>query len=346
MGRARASGLALALACMVASAPASAQDTTFGPPGTPFVLRTVGHCLEVNEPQVQLDGARVQLGRCDGRPHQTWRHDRGRLVNGASGRCLDVHGPDAGLDGARVQAVTCSAAPNQQWRLDRGQLVVRVDERCLEAVGLESARPGPAVQTWACNGERAQRWRISALPAPAAPPPAPPPSATTRDVEAGPLFSNAEAARKCPAVCSPGRWNGQWVTTVPGRMSVCGCVFEAPAATPVQPAPPPPPATTANQAMAAERFDDLVRLLDEEAFPANALRTLQTVARDHRFSVEQVRRLFDVFAFGSDRLRALEVTLPRLTDRANAFQLLGAFTFESEKEQARRMLERPSGVGR
>jgi len=323
---------------------ALAQDPGFGPSGTPFVLRTLGRCLEVNEPQAQVDGARVQLGRCDGRPHQAWRQDRGRVVSLANGRCLDVHGPDAGLDGARVQTVNCSAAPNQQWRHDRGQLVVRVDDRCLEAHGLDSPRAAALVQTWQCSGEPPQRWRIAALPPPAAPVLAPPPATpapaappAARDVEAGPLFSNADAARKCPAVCGPGRWNGQWATTVPGRMSVCGCVFEAP------PTPPaPPPAVPANEPMAPQRFDDLVRQLDDEAFPANALRTLQTVARDHRFSVEQVRRLFELFAFGSDRLRALEITLPRLTDRANAYQLIGAFTFESEKAQARQLIERAS----
>jgi Ricin-type beta-trefoil lectin domain/Domain of unknown function (DUF4476)/Mannan-binding protein len=335
---------ALALCAALASAAATAQAPVL--PEAPFVLRTLGRCLEVNEPQAQVDGARVQLGRCDGRPHQAWRHDRGRIVSGANGRCLDVHGPDAGLDGARVQTVNCSAAPHQQWRLERGQLVVRVDGRCLEAHGLDSPRAAALVQMWQCSGEPPQRWRVAALPPPAtatplpAPPATPAPSAppVARDVEAGPLFSNAEAARKCPAVCGPGRWNGQWVTTVPGRMSVCGCVFEAP----VPPPGPavPPPAVPASEAMAPARFDDLVQQLDEEAFPANALRTLQLVARDHRFSVEQVRRLFELFPFGSDRLRALEITLPRLTDRANAFQLIGAFTFDSEKAQARQLIER------
>jgi hypothetical protein len=318
-----------------------------GVAGAPFVLRAMGHCLEVNEPQLQVDGARVQLGRCDGRPHQTWRNDRGRLVNLANGRCLDVHGPDAGLDGARVQVVNCSAAPNQQWRQERGQLIARVDERCLEALGLESARPLPTAQNWACSGERTQRWRVVSLPAPVASPqpPAPPPPSTVRDVAAGPLFSNADATNKCPSVCAPGRWNGQWVTTVPGRMSVCGCVFEPPATPGPAAAPlptPPPPTTPANQAMAPDRFDELVRLLNDEAFPSNALRTLQTVARDHRFSVEQVRRLFEILAFGSDRLRALEITLPRLTDPGNAYELIGAFTFEGEKAQARQLIERAS----
>ncbi len=44
------------------------------------------------------------------------------------------------------------------------------------------------------------------------------------DLEAGPIWSNADAQSKCPAVCDPsGSWHGQWVTTIQGKMSVCGC---------------------------------------------------------------------------------------------------------------------------
>jgi hypothetical protein len=42
-------------------------------------------------------------------------------------------------------------------------------------------------------------------------------------VEAGPIWSQSDAQRKCPQVATENRgtWNGQWRTTVPGRMSVC-----------------------------------------------------------------------------------------------------------------------------
>ncbi len=44
------------------------------------------------------------------------------------------------------------------------------------------------------------------------------------EVEAGPIWSQADAERKCPEVAKAngGAWTGQWRTTVPGRMSVCG----------------------------------------------------------------------------------------------------------------------------
>jgi|HubBroStandDraft_4_1064222.scaffolds.fasta_scaffold00001_371 hypothetical protein len=42
-------------------------------------------------------------------------------------------------------------------------------------------------------------------------------------VEAGPIWSQSDAEKKCPEVAKAkgGVWNGQWRTTVPGRMSVC-----------------------------------------------------------------------------------------------------------------------------
>lgn len=50
-----------------------------------------------------------------------------------------------------------------------------------------------------------------------------------RDVNAGPLWNQADAERKCPGVCqqSGGQWNGHWRTTEWGRMSVCNCQAQA-----------------------------------------------------------------------------------------------------------------------
>lgn len=51
------------------------------------------------------------------------------------------------------------------------------------------------------------------------------PSVTSHDVQAGPIWNNQDAQGKCPAVCAKdgSTWNGQWTTTIPGQMSVCGC---------------------------------------------------------------------------------------------------------------------------
>lgn len=44
------------------------------------------------------------------------------------------------------------------------------------------------------------------------------------DVQAGPIWNNTDAQQKCVQTCkTKGGWNGNWTTTVPGQMSVCGC---------------------------------------------------------------------------------------------------------------------------
>ncbi|WP_197460226.1 mannan-binding lectin [Sphingorhabdus sp. M41] len=59
------------------------------------------------------------------------------------------------------------------------------------------------------------------------PRPAPPPASRTRNVNAGPIWSQQDARTKCPAVAASqgGEWTGQWRTTVQGRMSVCEIRF-------------------------------------------------------------------------------------------------------------------------
>ena len=39
----------------------------------------------------------------------------------------------------------------------------------------------------------------------------------------GPIWNNQEAPSKCKAGLGTYKWNGQWWTTVPSKMSVCSC---------------------------------------------------------------------------------------------------------------------------
>jgi Mannan-binding protein len=51
-----------------------------------------------------------------------------------------------------------------------------------------------------------------------------PTQVTTRNVKAGPIWNNEDAKVKCPVAAAAvgGEWNGQWVTTIWGKESVCG----------------------------------------------------------------------------------------------------------------------------
>lgn len=54
------------------------------------------------------------------------------------------------------------------------------------------------------------------------------------EIQAGPIWNEGDAQKKCPNVCAQVRqpWNGLWRTTVWGTMSVCSCSGGAPAAMP------------------------------------------------------------------------------------------------------------------
>jgi len=63
----------------------------------------------------------------------------------------------------------------------------------------------------------------------AAPPPrpVPRPAGNSRNINAGPIWNQQDAQRKCPAVAAShgGEWTGQWRTTIQGKMSVCEIRF-------------------------------------------------------------------------------------------------------------------------
>jgi len=53
------------------------------------------------------------------------------------------------------------------------------------------------------------------------------PSVNFPSGQPNPISSNADAKGKCESVCKAfGGWNGNWLTTIPGKMSVCGCKID------------------------------------------------------------------------------------------------------------------------
>ena len=48
-------------------------------------------------------------------------------------------------------------------------------------------------------------------------------SARSEWMEAGPIWNDVDAQRKCPQTCGNGKWDGKWKTTQVGKMSVCSC---------------------------------------------------------------------------------------------------------------------------
>jgi hypothetical protein len=104
-----------------------------------------------------------------------------------------------------------------------------------------------------------------------------------------------------------------------------------------QPPPPPPPAPVV-QPITEAQLQQLSKAIGRESFGDGKLRVLGAAAGQQYFLVPQVLKLLKVFTFAEDRLNAMRVLWPRVLDRENAYQLYGAFTFPSEKEEVRKII--------
>jgi hypothetical protein len=191
-------------------------------PMTTIVNQPAGKCLDASP---RPDGATLQLWQCSGRDSQGFAlrplgDGRVNIIHVASGRCVDAGG-SRGPGDPGVRLWRCNGAPSQSFsRVDLGygssRLVNAASNACVD-VQSHSFELGALIMQAPCDNSDSQRWGLPQLAATTTPSPA-------HEVEAGPIFNQPDAEAKCPQTCRPPEhWNGQWRTTVPGRMSVCSC---------------------------------------------------------------------------------------------------------------------------
>ncbi len=107
---------------------------------------------------------------------------------------------------------------------------------------------------------------------------------------------------------------------------------------------PPPVAVVQAAPSCAYREDGemqaVLSAIKNESFSSDQLRVLGEAAQGSCFTVAQVEQTLPLFSFEADQLKALQIMAPRILDRQNNFRIYGLFTFESGKQQARRILAR------
>lgn len=105
------------------------------------------------------------------------------------------------------------------------------------------------------------------------------------------------------------------------------------------PPPPPPPAEPMIMVMSDPEFATLKNAIAAEDFSGEKLQVLETAVGPTFFTVAQVGQIIDLFDFGNDKVRAVEIiSASRIVDRQNAYQLYSHFDFSSEKEKVKRLL--------
>lgn len=106
--------------------------------------------------------------------------------------------------------------------------------------------------------------------------------------------------------------------------------------------PPPPPQVTetAKSPMSNSDFNRFLNNVESESFSDDQLRVIRLGSRDSWFSVSQIVRVIEVLSFSDDQLEALRIMYPRVTDPQNSHNIVNAFTFSSDKEDAERIMRR------
>lgn len=87
-------------------------------------------------------------------------------------------------------------------------------------------------------------------------------------------------------------------------------------------------------------LQNLLIALKKESFEKEQLNVLGVAARYGYFSVDQLIRIIDVFSFSSGKISAVKIVFPRVADKYNSYNLIGAFTFSTDKEELKKVIEK------
>lgn len=105
-------------------------------------------------------------------------------------------------------------------------------------------------------------------------------------------------------------------------------------------APAPEPVAVPAGACGPEaELAEISGAISDESFSAGKLRVLGDAASSRGFCVDHVVKLLALFDFEGDKISALKLVAPRITDRQNNFKIYKALDFDSTRDQAKKILK-------
>ena len=169
---------------------------------------SAGKCVDVDGANERVNGAKVQVWDCHGKPNQQWYQQGPQIMSAASGRCLDVDGGNR-FNGAKITVWDCNGGANQQWRWERGVLVNGAAGKCLDVDARAININGGRVSAWDCHGGANQQFQRRPVGVAQAPQPVPAPPVVYRPQPAPPVVYQPQPAPPVvyqPQPAPPARW--------------------------------------------------------------------------------------------------------------------------------------------
>eukprot|EP01083_Nonionella_stella_P198553 728872_1 len=129
-----------------------------------------GKCVDVHAPDIDVNGAKVQVWDCNGAVQQTFYFEpssvQGRfLIKSAftnDDNCLDVNDLQHtnNENGAKVTMWDCNGQDQQQWYIE-GNAIKSSNGKCLDVHVPDISNNGGKIQIWDCNGRPQQQFSVT-----------------------------------------------------------------------------------------------------------------------------------------------------------------------------------------
>ncbi|MDP8268694.1 MAG: DUF4476 domain-containing protein [Candidatus Tenebribacter davisii] len=96
--------------------------------------------------------------------------------------------------------------------------------------------------------------------------------------------------------------------------------------------------TDVPQAMSDSEFQNLLDNVQNEGFADDQTSVVRIAAKSKNFSISQLIFLLDVFSFSDDKINIVQIVYPKVVDKDNSHNLLGAFTYSDDKDRVEEII--------
>lgn len=89
-----------------------------------------------------------------------------------------------------------------------------------------------------------------------------------------------------------------------------------------------------------DKFAILYDKVKNTSFDDRKMDLIEVASLGAYYSCEQCASIMSIFSFGDKKLAALRLMAPRITDTHHAYMIFDQFSFQSEKDEAARIISR------
>jgi hypothetical protein len=97
-------------------------------------------------------------------------------------------------------------------------------------------------------------------------------------------------------------------------------------------APPPPPPPPVVCSVSSTDFNAALQNIKSKAFSDDKMKTVDLLAPNYCFNVEQIKTIGKEFSFGDDKLKVFKELYAKCPDQNNYYKLVDELTFSTEKD--------------